>query len=134
MSDWIDLLGPATAYAQESASPPPGGAFVTGFMPFILIFILFYFLLIRPQMRRQKEHRRLLEELKKGDKVVTSGGLLGTVVALTKEVATLQVADQVRLKVMRQEIMAMQGDTAAEPDEPKEPAKGAKKEPRKGKG
>lgn len=109
MPEWFDLLGPKLAYAQEAGGG--GAAFLTSFAPFILIFALFYFLLIRPQQKRQKQHRQLLEALKKGDKVVTTGGLLGTVTAVTKEVLTLQVADSVRLKVLRTEIMGLQEDT-----------------------
>ena len=111
MFDWIQFLGPTPAYAQEAAAGPAGsGAFLTSFAPFILIFVLFYFLLIRPQQKRQKQHRQMLEEIKKGDKVVTNGGLMGSVAAVTSDVVTLQIADNVRVKVIRGEIMGMQAD------------------------
>lgn len=111
MPDWFTLPGPAVAHAQEAGGPGGGAAFLTSFAPFILIFALFYFLLIRPQQKRQKQHRLMLEALKKGDKVVTNGGLLGTVAAVTKDVLTLQVADNVRLRVLRSEIMSLQEET-----------------------
>ena len=61
-------------YAQSSS----GGGFLS-FLPFVLIFIVIYFLMLRPQMKQQKEHKTLLENLKKGDKVITSGGIHGTI-------------------------------------------------------
>jgi preprotein translocase subunit YajC len=95
--------------AQESPAPqPPGaGAFLTSLLPFILIFILFYVLLILPQQRRQKKHRAMLEALKKGDRVVTSSGILGTVMNISKETITLQVADNVKIRVLRDSISEM---------------------------
>jgi len=109
MPEWLNVLGATPAYAQ--AAPGGGtGNFIYSFAPFILIFVLFYLLLIRPQQKRQKLHRQMLEALKKGDKVVTNGGLMGTVSAVTKDVVTLQVADNVRLKVLRTEMMGLQGE------------------------
>ncbi|MFQ5508332.1 MAG: preprotein translocase subunit YajC [Leptospirillia bacterium] len=131
MSEWIAWAGPKTAWAQGAAPAPVGGtgAFLTSFFPFILIFVLFYFLLIRPQQKRQKAHRTMIDEIKKGDKVVTNGGVLGTITSVTKSVITLQVSDSARLKVLRSEIMGMQqellGDEA--PASPKaKPAKETK--------
>ena len=115
MSDLIGLLGPTPAYAQGAAAGGGAGTFITSFAPILVIFVLFWVLLIRPQQKRQKEHRLLLEALKKGDKVVTNGGLMGTVSSVTKDVVTLQVADQVRVKILRSEIMGMQ-DTATGDD------------------
>jgi len=112
------LFGPAPALAQE---PAGSAAFMTSFAPFILIFVLFYFLLIRPQQKRQKEHKAMLGALKRGDKVVTNGGILGTVTAATKDVVTVQVADNVRLRILRTEVMGLQEEVAGAPA-----AKGAK--------
>jgi preprotein translocase subunit YajC len=95
--------------AQEPpASPAPsGGAFLTSLLPFILIFVLFYVLLILPQQRRQKKHRAMLETLKKGDRVVTSSGILGTVMNIAKDTITLQVADNVKIRILRDAISEM---------------------------
>jgi len=103
------LFGPDPAFAQAAA---PGGsaAFMTSFAPFILIFVLFYFLLIRPQQKRQKQHKTMLGALKKGDKIVTNGGLFGTVSVAAKDVITLQVADNVRVRVLRTEVMGLQDE------------------------
>ena len=80
---------------------PGGGGGLTALIPLVLMFVIFYFLLIRPQQKRAKEHRELLQALKKGDFVVTSGGLYGKIVGLTDQVVTLEVAENVRVKVAR---------------------------------
>ncbi|HEX9948894.1 MAG TPA: preprotein translocase subunit YajC, partial [Thermodesulfobacteriota bacterium] len=72
-----------------------------------LLFAVFYFILIRPQQKRQKEHRQLLESLKKGDKVVTTGGIQGTIVALSDNVVTVEIADKVKVKVGRSYIAGL---------------------------
>jgi preprotein translocase subunit YajC len=72
-----------------------------------LLFAVFYFILIRPQQKRSKEHRQLLENLKKGDKVVTTGGIQGTVVSLSDTVVTVEIADKVKVKVGRSYIASL---------------------------
>ena len=78
----------AQAPGPQSANP------VLAFLPLILMFVIFYFLLIRPQQKRQKEHQQMLRELKKGDRIITSGGLIGTVVGLKDDEVVLRVGDQ----------------------------------------
>ncbi|MCB0391699.1 MAG: preprotein translocase subunit YajC [Bdellovibrionales bacterium] len=73
-------------------------------MPFLFVFIIFYFLLIRPQQRRNKEHQNFLTKLKKGDNVLTSGGVLGTIAGLTEKFVTLEVADGVRIRILKTQI------------------------------
>ena len=89
-------------------------------MPQQLILMLaivgvFYFVLIRPQQKRAKEHRGMLENLKKGDLVVTNGGLLGRVTGITNDVVTLEVAEKIPLRVMRNHIAAKQGSDIPAP-------------------
>lgn len=81
-----------------------GGGLLLSLVPFLLIFVIFYFLLILPQQKRQKQLREMLASLKKGDKVVTSGGLWGTVSNIGKQTVTLQVADNTKVKVQREHI------------------------------
>lgn len=76
-------------------------------LPFVLMFGVLYFLLIRPQQKRQRERTQLLSSLKKGDRVVTIGGLHGTIVDLTDEKATLKVGDNSRLVFERSAINAI---------------------------
>ncbi len=89
--------------------PPPGGAQgggdpLTAFLPLILIFGIFYFLLIRPQQKKQKQHQEFINNLQKGTEVVTSGGIIGRITGITDDVVTLEVADKVRIKVVRNQI------------------------------
>ncbi|MBW6521397.1 MAG: preprotein translocase subunit YajC [Desulfoarculaceae bacterium] len=80
-----------------------GSGFVS-FIPLILIFVVFYFLLIRPQQKQAKAHQQFLNELKNGNKVITKGGILGTITGLTDTVVTLEIAQDVRVKVSRSAI------------------------------
>lgn len=103
--DWLTTM----AWAQGTEGGPGGstGGIIASLIPFILIFVIFYFLLILPQQRRQKKHKQLLEALKKGDKVVTSSGILGTVTNLSKSTVTLQVADNVKIKILRDTVASL---------------------------
>ncbi|NIM70693.1 MAG: preprotein translocase subunit YajC [Xanthomonadales bacterium] len=87
----------ASAYAQDAA--PQGG--LMGFLPLIIIFAVFYFMLIRPQMKRAKEHRKMVSELAKGDEVVTNGGLLGKITEVGDSFVTLELADNLQVKLQR---------------------------------
>ncbi|ADW16216.1 protein translocase subunit yajC [Desulfobulbus propionicus DSM 2032] len=102
------------AWAADAAAAPTGLASVAQFVPLILIFIVFYFLLIRPQQKKAKEHQNYLANLKKGDKVITGGGIHGQIVGLTDTVATLEIAENVRIKVNRAAIAG----SAADADKP----------------
>ncbi len=92
-----------SAFAADSA---PGSGF-TQLVPLIIIMVIFYFLLIRPQQKRAKEHRNMVESLKKGDKVVTNGGIFGTVTDVKDDYLKVDIADGVRIKVQRQAITAL---------------------------
>jgi preprotein translocase subunit YajC len=94
------------AYAMGGL-PGGGGGGAGGlgsFLPLILMFVVFYFLLIWPQQKKAKTHRQVLANLKKGDEVVTSGGLYGTITGITDTVVTLEIAEKVRIKVSRSSI------------------------------
>ena len=96
------------AYAQSAGGTGGTGGALVQFLPFILIFVIFYFLLIRPQQKRQREHDDMLKALEKGDSVVTAGGLYGTVVGITDDTLTVEIAalkgERVRVKVARSKI------------------------------
>jgi preprotein translocase subunit YajC len=81
------------------------------FLPLVVIMVIFYVLLIMPAQRRQKKTQAMLDALQMGDKVVTSGGLYGTVVGLEPEAVQLRIADQVKVKVARSAISAVQTET-----------------------
>jgi len=93
----------ASAYAQDAAQP--GG--LMSFLPLIIIFIIFYFLLIRPQMKRAKEHKKLISELGNGDEVVTTGGLLGRITKVGESFISVELADNVQVKVQRHQIASV---------------------------
>lgn len=87
-----------------------------GFAPLIFIFAIFYFLLILPQQRRQKKWHAMLDALKTGDKVTTSGGLKGTIFSLKDDTVTLRVPpDNLKLDVTRGSIVSVAGEEAANP-------------------
>jgi preprotein translocase subunit YajC len=77
------------------------------FAPYILIFVVFYFLLIAPARRKQKRHAEMLEHLKNGDKVITNGGIHGTVVAVADGVVQVRIADQVKIEVSKNAVAAL---------------------------
>jgi len=99
----LDLLI-APAYAQAAGQPAPGGMFGGGLggllFPIILIGVM-YFLMIRPQMKRSKEHREMLGKLAKGDEVLTNGGIAGTVTDIGENFITVEIADNVRIRLQK---------------------------------
>ena len=91
----------------------PGGR-PDDFVPLVLIMVIFYFLLILPAQRRQKKTTQMLQALKNGDKVITNGGIYGTIVGLEDEAVQLRVADQVKIKLSRSAIVGLQQETPKE--------------------
>ncbi len=83
----------APVAGQTEANP------ILSFLPLILMVVVFYFLLIRPQQKRQREVQKLIENLKKGDRVVTSGGMIGTVTSLQNDYVVLKVGDNESTKI-----------------------------------
>lgn len=92
-----------TAPATGAAGQPKGGAFGM-FLPMILVFVIFYFLMIRPQQKQRKQHQALLGGLKKGDDVVTTAGIHGKVTGIADNIVTLEIADNVRIKMEKQQV------------------------------
>lgn len=97
------------AFAQETAASPSIFAQLLFFLPMILIF---YFLLIRPQQQRQKKHRLMIEAVKRGDTVVTSGGIVGKVTKVAEHEATVEIAENVRVKIVKSMIIEVRGKDA----------------------
>ena len=96
----------SSAYAQ-GGTPPAGPSAMANILLLVGMFVIFYFLLIRPQQKRAKEHKNLIASLKKGDEVVTSGGLLGKLTDAGENFVTVQLADNVEIKVQRHAIVAV---------------------------
>ena len=81
-----------------------------GFAPLIFIFAIFYFLLIMPQQKKAKEHKALLEAIKKGDNVITAGGVHGKITAVDDGIVTLEIATGVNIKITKSYIAAVKKD------------------------
>ncbi len=107
---WI-FLG-TKAFAQQAAGGATTPSGFEMFLPFIFIFVIFYFLIIRPQAKRQKDHQKFVSELKRGESVVTTSGILGTIEGITDTYVTLEIADGVRIKILRSQILSSQAKAA----------------------
>jgi len=102
-SSMIDFfISPAFAQAAPAAPSP-----IMQFLPLIVLAVLFYFMLIRPQMKRNKEHRQMIENLAKGDEVVTSGGLAGRITNIGESYISLEIADNVTIKSQKAAIASV---------------------------
>jgi preprotein translocase subunit YajC len=116
------LISPA--YAQDAVDGGAGG--MIQLLPLVLIFVVFYFLLIRPQQKKMKTHRTMVDALKRGDKVITGGGLIGTVTKVPEgNEIQIEIADGVRVKVMRHTIQ----EILTKPQPASKSAKGTDKKP-----
>lgn len=92
------------AFAQAAGQPGAGAAFAQ-FLPIILIFVIFYFLLIRPQQKKLKEHRAMVDALRRGDQIVTSGGIVGKVSKVQEDgMIEVEIAEGVKVKVVKHTI------------------------------
>jgi len=94
------------ALAEGAPAPSP---FIQ-LVPILLIFGIFYFLLLAPMRKRQKAHAKMVAELKRGDRVVTNGGLIGEVAAVEEKVVHLKLADNVKVRVVRTAIAGLEGE------------------------
>lgn len=113
----ITMLGINAMLAM--AAPPNGGqgggaqgSMLTTLAPLAVIFAIFYFLMIRPQQKQQKKIREMLSEIKKGDKVVTRGGMIGVVHGIADNIVTIEVAENIRIKFNRDAIAGVQTESS----------------------
>jgi preprotein translocase subunit YajC len=113
------LTGIAYAMGQAGAPAGQGAGGFGGLVPIILMFVIFYFLLIRPQQKRNKEHKEMINTLKKGDRIITSGGIYGRITGIEDNVLQLEIADRVRIKVVRSNVAALAQSGPAAPQEKK---------------
>jgi preprotein translocase subunit YajC len=108
MTVWSVTMAFGQLALLMQASGQPGG--ITLFLPLILIMVIFYFLMIMPAQRRQKKVAQMLKELKTGDKVITNGGIYGTITGLEDDAVQLRIAEQVKVKISRSAIAGLQPD------------------------
>lgn len=90
------------AFAQAAAGGAPESSPMWSFVvPMLFMVVIFYFLLIRPQQKKAKEHKALLDNLKNGDRIITSGGIIGTIVSIDDQMVNVEIADKVRIQMAR---------------------------------
>ena len=105
MFNMVYAMGQTSSAGGESTQGT-----LLSFLPLILIFVIFYFLLILPQQKRQKQQKAMLDDLKKGDKVITASGFWGTITNIGKETVTLQIADNTKVKIQKEHIAKLRAE------------------------
>lgn len=100
----MQWLSSVLAFAEGGSSPA-----LLQFVPIVLVFAIFYFLLIAPMRKRQKALQTLIDNLKKGDRVITNGGLYGTVMAVEEKAVIVKLADNVKVKIAKSAIAGLEG-------------------------
>ena len=117
----------AMGQAGGTAAQDGGGLLATPLFPIILMLGVMWFFLIRPQQKKQKEHREMISNLKKGDRIITSGGLHGRITGLSDTTLTLEIADKVRVKVSRGHVAGLAQASAPAAAPAKEKSDSSKK-------
>ena len=110
----IDLID--IAYAMGPSQPGGAGQGGAGglfgsLIPLVLIFVIFYFLLIRPQQKKTKEHKNMIDNLKKGDKIITSGGMYGVIEAVGTNTVSVKVGENVKIKLGKAYVAALRASS-----------------------
>lgn len=112
----------SAAYAQSAGEESSQSPFFQ-FIPLVLILGVFWFLIIRPQQKKQKAHQRMVDSLNKGDKVVTNGGIFGTIVKVGDDRITLEIASKVQINIERQQVSRMDIKSGVNKDEKEDDSK-----------
>ncbi len=99
------MISEAFAMGQSGGQGQAGG--IVGFLPIIVLFVIFYFLLIRPQQKKAKEHREMIANLKKGVRIITSGGIYGNIISIDETTIGLEIAEKVKIKITRGNVAAI---------------------------
>jgi preprotein translocase subunit YajC len=100
----MTIAGFMMAVQAAPAGRPQGASFVTALIPFILVFVIFYLLIVMPQRNRQKKHQRMVEELRPGDQIITSGGVYGTIMGVQPDRIELKVAANVKIDITKSSV------------------------------
>jgi preprotein translocase subunit YajC len=112
---------PGLAHAQGGAAAGGPGPIVS-MMPIVLMFVILYFLLIRPQQKRAREHDTMVQNLKRNDEIVTTGGIHGRIQAITDKVLTVEIAPNVRIRLDRNQVASVGGGAREKDKDDKENA------------
>ena len=103
------------AFAQTAGAAPSAGDMIAQFAPFLLILIIMYFLLIRPQQRRAKEHQELIKNIRRGDVIVTTGGLIGKVTKVEEGVVEVELAPGMKVRALKSTLTDIVDPLSAKP-------------------
>lgn len=132
---WVSAA-PPLALAMGAGGQGGGaqkGSDFGGLFMLVIIFAIFYFLLIRPQQKKAREHQDLLKDLRRGDEVITSGGIYGRIHEIDGPVVQLEVADRIRIRIAKDQIASRKGSEAkSSPDRSERKGKGKTEKERKG--
>jgi preprotein translocase subunit YajC len=123
------LISTALA-ADGTANVANAPSAFANFLPLILIFGVFYFMMIRPQIKKQKDHQEMLNNLKRGDKIVTTGGIIGSIIKIEEDIGivNLEIAPNVRVRIIKSAISDRMDNTVSPENPIKAEAKEEKKE------
>jgi len=102
------LISLLTFSSQEQPASQGGGSFITAIIPFVLVFVIFYLLIILPSRRKQKKHQQMVEELKPGDKIITTGGIHGTVMGVQQDKIELKISTNVKIDISKNAVAVIQ--------------------------
>ncbi|MBC7363989.1 MAG: preprotein translocase subunit YajC [Candidatus Aminicenantes bacterium] len=105
----MNFLTMMSLSGQQASSPSQGNALL-GLLPFILVFVIFYLLIILPQRKKQKQHQQMVENLKPGDRVITSGGIFGTVMDVHPDRIELKIASNVKVDILKSAVAIILSD------------------------
>jgi preprotein translocase subunit YajC len=119
--NWFIGVAEAMGLPGGGSGGSGSGGFA-GLIPLVLMFVIFYFLLIRPQQKKSRQHKDILANLKRGDSVITSGGIYGRIAEINDNIIVLEVADKVRIKVARGFISGLAGSGQETPPQTAKPA------------
>lgn len=121
----------STAYAQAAGGAPGGG--IEALFPLVLIFVVFYFMLIRPQQKKAKEHKGMLEGIRRGDRIVTGGGIIGTVSKVIDDnELNVEIAPDIKVRVQRSLVAVVLSKTEPVNDDSKKNKTGDDDKPKSG--
>ena len=119
MMDWLISAAEAMGLPGLGSGGSGGGGGLMGLLPLVLMFAIFYFLLIRPQQKKAKQHKEMLGSLKRGDSIITTGGIYGRIVEVNDNSMNIEVADKVRIKVAKGFVHGLAGSGQEAPPPPK---------------
>ncbi len=114
---FLTVLGIVSLSFAQGGQPAGGGGLISAIIWMVLLVAIFYFLLLRPQQKQKKQHQEFLSNLKKGDKVVTSGGIIGEIKSIDDDVVTLKVSEGTLIKVLKPSITSYYQETKEESKE-----------------